>query len=311
MEDGRLIDALTVPSVARHLDLIRESNAGHLVNKSGGLRLYRNPRTYRRDEIERDLFKQCQVKFSILDRPEIHDLEPDLADLFVKAVFIHDSVSISNPELLCKAYAKYFLKLGGDIKRAEVMDVSWESNQWRVVTSNGTESVEKLVIALGAWTPGLISQIGYRNPIAIERGYHTVFSAQPGKTLNRPFFDVDCSYVMIPMSMGLRVTSGTDLTYSETVETAQQIEKLIPRVKEAFPVADRVLEKPWMGRRPSTPDSLPIIGPAPRHRNLWLAFAHAHMGFTMGPITGRIIANYVVEKRQPIPVEPYLPSRYI
>ena len=311
MEDGILLNALTVPSVASHLDLIDKSGAGGLVNQRGGLRLYRNMRTYLRDELEREIFERCQLNFSILERYEIRDLEPSLADLFVKAVLIHDSVSISNPESLCKAYAKYFQSLGGDIKLAEVTRLSWESGNWQVVTSNGTESVDRMVVALGAWTPDLIRQIGYRNPIAIERGYHTVFSAQPGKILNRPFFDVDCSYVMIPMSMGLRITSGTNLTYREAIETPQQIEKIIPRAKEAFPVENLLLEKPWMGRRPSTPDSLPIIGPAPRHRNLWLAFAHAHMGFTMGPITGTIIANYITGKSQPMPVEPYLPDRYI
>jgi D-amino-acid dehydrogenase len=101
------------------------------------------------------------------------------------------------------------------------------------------------------------------------------------------------------------------LVYRETAETPQQIEKIIPHVREAFPVNEILLDKPWMGRRPSTPDSLPIIGPAPRHRNLWLAFGHAHMGFTMGPITGNIIANYITGGSQPFAVQPYLPDRYI
>jgi len=311
MQDGLLINALTVPSVAVHLNLIRESKAGHLVKQNGGLKLYRNPQTYFRDELERDLFKQCRINFSILDKHEIHDLEPDLSEIFVKAVLINDSISITNPESLCKCYAKYFRALGGDLEQAEVTELSQESNHWRVVTSDGTECVERLIIALGAWTPELIKQIGYRNPIAIERGYHTVFSAQPGKTLSRPIFDVDSSYVMIPMDMGLRVTSGSNLIHRETHETPQQIEKIIPRVREAFPVDELLLDKPWMGRRPSTPDSLPIIGPAPRHRNLWLAFAHGHMGFTMGPITAKIIANYVEQTPQLIPVDAYLPNRYI
>jgi D-amino-acid dehydrogenase len=311
LEDGSLINALTVPSVALHLDLIEKSKANCLVNQSGGLRLYRNLKTYRRDELERDLFDRCRLNYSILDKHEIYDLEPDLNDIFVKAVLINDSISITNPESLCKGYAEYFKTLGGDIKQAEVKQLSCESNYWRLETSTGTDHIERLVIALGAWTPELIKQIGYRNPIAIERGYHTVFSAQAGKTLSRPFFDVDSSYVMIPMNMGLRVTSGSNLVYRETAETPQQIEKIIPHVREAFPVNEILLDKPWMGRRPSTPDSLPMIGPAPRHRNLWLAFGHAHMGFTMGPITGNIIANYITGGSQPFAVQPYLPDRYI
>ncbi len=311
MQDGRLIDALTVPSVAAHLDLIGKSNAGHLVNRSGGLRLYRNQSTYNSDELERELFDICGLNYSILERQELRDLEPDLSDIFVKAVSINDSISIINPQSLCKCYAAYFQSLGGKIKQTEVTQLTQESNGWRIVTSGSTDIIERLVIALGAWTPELIKQIGYSNPIAIERGYHTIFSPQVDKILSRPIFDVDSSYVMIPMDMGLRVTTGSNLIYRETSETPQQVNKVIPRVKEAFPVGDLLLDKPWMGRRPSTPDSLPIIGPAPRHKNLWLAFAHAHMGFTMGPITGKIIANYITGAEQLIPVNAYLPDRYI
>jgi D-amino-acid dehydrogenase len=311
LHDGRLIDALTVPSVAAHLELIRASQAEHLVNASGGLKLYRNLRTYRRDKLERDLFDICGLNYSVLEAREISSLEPDIANIFKKAVLIEDSISIRNPESLCKSYAKHFQQLGGELKRTEVTLVSYEKDQWRLHTSDGSELAERLVICMGAWTPELIKQLGYSNPIAIERGYHTVFSAQPGKSLSRPIFDVDSSYVMIPMDMGLRVTSGSNLIHRETVTTPRQIEKIIPRVREVFPVERILLEKPWMGRRSSTPDSLPMIGPAPRHKNLWLAFAHAHMGFTMGPITGQIVASYVTGEAQTLPVEAYLPNRYI
>jgi len=257
------------------------------------------------------LFDLCGLKYSVLEGQEIGSLEPDIANIFKKAVLIEDSISIINPESLCKGYAKYFQQLGGELKRAEVTLVSHEKDQWRLHATEGLELAERLVVCMGAWTPDLIKQLGYSNPIAIERGYHTVFSAQQGKSLSRPIFDVDSSYVMIPMDMGLRVTSGSNLVHRETVTTPWQIEKIIPRVREAFPVERILLEKPWMGRRPSTPDSLPMIGPAPRHNNLWLAFAHAHMGFTMGPITGQIIANYVTGETQDLPVEVYLPDRYI
>ena len=311
LNDGLLINALTLPSVAAHLDLIKTCKTDHLVNASGGMRLYRKINTFRRDALERELFDLCGLNYSVLEKQDISDLEPDIADIFVKAVLIKDSVSIRNPESLCKCYAKYFQQLGGEFKQAEITQLCRQNDQWRLQSSLGSETVDRLVICLGAWTPKLIKQLGYQNPIAIERGYHTVFSAQQGKSLSRPIFDVDSSYVMIPMDMGLRVTSGSNLVHRETAATPRQIEKIIPRVREAFPVEAILLEEPWMGRRPSTADSLPIIGPAPRHTNLWLAFAHAHMGFTMGPVTGQIIANYVEGEAQTLPVSAYLPKRYI
>jgi len=309
--DGLLINALTVPSVATHMELIKASKAQQLVNSSGSLRLYRNIKTYQRDELERELFDLCDLQYSIIEKAEIRDLEPDIANIFSKAVLIKNSISITNPESLCQCYARYFQQLGGELRQAEITQISPENGQWRLQTPSGAEMSERLVVCLGAWTPELIKPLGYSNPIAIERGYHTVFSTQQNKNLSRPIFDVDSSYVMIPMDMGLRVTTGSNLVHREAAETPRQIEKVIPRVREAFPVGQMLLEKPWMGRRPSTPDSLPIIGPAPRHKNLWLAFAHAHMGFTMGPVTGQIIANYVSGEAQSLAVNAYLPSRYI
>ncbi len=98
---------------------------------------------------------------------------------------------------------------------------------------------------------------------------------------------------MAPMAGGLRVTTGTNLVARETAPNPRQLARVLPRVREAFPVAGELLPAPWMGRRPTLPDSLPIVGAAPRHRGLWLAFAHAHMGFTLGPISGRLIADCI------------------
>jgi len=109
----------------------------------------------------------------------------------------------------------------------------------------------------------------------------------------------------------LRVTTGTNMTRRETEPDPRQIERVIPRVREAFPVADQLLREPWMGRRPTVPDTLPIIGAAPRHQNLWLAFGHSHMGLTMGPITGQLIANAVVGSEQPFALSACDPQRYL
>jgi D-amino-acid dehydrogenase len=164
---------------------------------------------------------------------------------------------------------------------------------------------------MGAWTPEIIGQLGYSNPLAIERGYHTIFSPGDSASLSRPIFDVDASYVMSPMDMGLRVTTGSNLTRREARPNPRQVARVIPRVREAFPVGEVVTQDPWMGRRPTVPDTLPLIGPAPRHQNLWLAFAHSHMGLTMGPITGQLIANFLSGTGQPFSLTACDPARYL
>ncbi len=116
---------------------------------------------------------------------------------------------------------------------------------------------------------------------------------------------------MSPMAAGYRVSSGSNLVHAETRPDPRQLSRILPRAREAFPLGRELLPGSWMGRRPTLPDTLPIIGPAPRHANLWLAFGHSHMGFTLGPISGLLIANFVDGGEQPFAVDPCDPRRYL
>jgi D-amino-acid dehydrogenase len=311
INDGLAMSKLTLPSVKKHLIWIKQANSEHLLNPMGALKLYRNPRTFERNLLERELYDLCGVKYSMINRAECRDLEPDLHDVFEKGLLIEETQSLRDPLALSQCYAELFLSLGGQFKQRNVKQIVNRSNQWEVISDQGKDMVDNLVVCMGAWTPTLLESLGYQNPLAIERGYHTVFQAKSGKSLKRPIFDIDGGFVMIPMKHGLRVTTGSNMVYRDTVETPDQVNKVTPKVKEAFPVEKILLDEPWMGRRPSTPDSLPIIGPAPRHKNLWIAFAHSHMGLTTAPMTGKLIAESLSGQLHSIPAEPYSPMRYL
>ena len=312
LRDGLAMSRLTLPSIDMHKQWIREAGVTSLINPGGGgLKLYRQPRTYRRDALERELLDRCGIRYSLLDADEVYGLEPDLKRIFTRGVLIEDSVSLRDPEKLCQAYAGLFGQAGGVIRRQEIRALQPASHGWSLLTARGEDRAEQLVLCLGAWTPALLGPLGYRNPLAIERGYHTLFAPADGCRLSRPIFDVDASYVMAPMETGMRVTTGTDLVYREAAPDPRQAARVTPRVREAFPLGDCLLAEPWMGRRPTVPDTLPLIGAAPRHRNLWLAFAHSHMGLTLGPISGELIANCVAGEAQPFAADFCDPSRYL
>jgi D-amino-acid dehydrogenase len=311
LADGKAMGELTLASIDMHRRWIDEAKLHSLLNRGGGLKLYRSRQTYLRDRLERELLHNCGIRYTPVNAGEIHDLEPDLKRIFEQGVLIDESISIRNPEALCKGYAQMFVDLGGKVRRDAVRSPRPVDDGWEVVTENAVEPAERVVVCLGAWTPELIGPLGYANPLAIERGYHTVVSPAPGRSLSRPIFDVDAGYVIAPMEAGLRVTSGSNLTRRETRPDPRQLERVLPRAEEAFPLGDVLLDEPWMGRRPTVPDTLPIIGPAPRHRNLWLAFAHSHMGLTLGPVSGALIANFVTGERQPFSPSSCDPRRYL
>jgi len=311
LSDGAAMADLTLASVDLHKQWIAEADARDLLNRDGGLKLYRHHKTFQRDRLERELLERCGVKHTLLSADQAYELEPDLKRIFTRAVLIDETVSIRNPEKLCQAYAQMFIDAGGQIGRVAIQSLRPLADGWEVVTDQGSERTSQVVVCLGAWTPGLIGQLGYANPLAIERGYHTVYAPAGEARLTRPIFDVDASYVMAPMEAGLRVTSGSNLVRREARPDPRQLTRVAPRVREAFPIAEELLPEPWMGRRPTVPDTLPIIGRAPRHENLWLAYAHSHMGLTMGPITAQLIANFITGSEQPFAVSPCDPARYL
>jgi D-amino-acid dehydrogenase len=311
LHDGAAMSLLTSASLELHKRWIGQACAEDLLNHGGVLKLYRHRETFLHDQLERDLMQRCAVRHTMLDAQQAYELEPDLKQIFAQAVLIEDSLSIRDPEQLCKRYAQLFVDAGGVVARATVQSLRATSSGWELTTDRAAEVTPALVVCMGAWTPGLLGQLGYANPLAIERGYHTVFAAAEGVELTRPIFDVDASYVMAPMAAGLRISSGSNLTHRETRPDPRQLRRVIPRAQEAFPLGKELMSEPWMGRRPSLPDTLPIIGPAPRHENLWLAFGHSHMGLTLGPISGQLIANFICGGDQPFPLNACAPSRYL
>lgn len=311
LQDGEAMSQLTSASVELHRQWIEQAGAGDLLNRGGGLKLYRRRETFLRDQLERDLLQQCAVRHQILDIQQAYELEPDLKRVFSEAVLIDDSISIRNPEKLCKHYARMFSDAGGRVEQVVVQSLREAAGGWEIATDRGQLSSARVVVCMGAWTPELTGPLGYSNPLAIERGYHTMFAATGDARLSRPIFDVDSSYVMAPMESGLRVSTGTNLTRREVPPDPRQLARVVPRVREAFPVDAELMPVPWMGRRPTVPDTLPIIGSAPRHQGLWLAFAHSHMGLTLGPITGELIANSVSGQAQPFSVDACAPARYL
>jgi D-amino-acid dehydrogenase len=152
--------------------------------------------------------------------------------------------------------------------------------------------------------------LGYRVPLAFERGYHREFKPNPARSLQRPIHDAEGSFLMAPMENGIRITTGVELTDRDAPSSFAQLDAVVPLAKGVVDFGEAIGE-PWRGSRPTLPDSLPMIGPAPRHGGLWLAFGNQHIGFTTGPATGAAIAAMIGRAQPPFDVGPFAPSRYL
>jgi D-amino-acid dehydrogenase len=143
-----------------------------------------------------------------------------------------------------------------------------------------------------------------------ERGYHREFKPNPARSLQRPIHDAEGSFLMTPMENGIRITTGVELTDRDAPSCFAQLDAVVPLAKAAVEFGEAAGE-PWRGSRPTLPDSLPMIGAAPRHAGLWLAFGNQHIGFTTGPGTGAAIAAMIAGAEPAFDANPFAPSRYI
>jgi D-amino-acid dehydrogenase len=163
---------------------------------------------------------------------------------------------------------------------------------------------------MGPWSADILRPLGYRVPLAFERGYHREFEPNPARSLRRPVYDIDGGFIMTPMEQGIRVTSGVELTGRDAPSSFAQLDQVVPLARGVAEFGDAVGD-PWRGSRPTLPDGLPMIGAAPRHAGLWLAFGNQHIGFTTGPATGAAIAAMMGGAPPSFDVTPFAPGRYI
>ena len=296
--------------VSEHRALAEESNAdaSALLRPTGWLKTFRT-KAARDSEFERaeQWQKEYGVDFEPLDAARLHRMEPDLDPNLIGALHYTAALSVSDPNALVRAYATYFERLGGRIFTG---DAETLSGHWKVDTTEGTLSASTAVIAMGPWSDRLSARLGYRLPLAAKRGYHMHYGRRPGTHLSHPVLDVEGGYMLAPMAKGIRLTTGVEIARPDAPKTPVQLLAVEPVARKFFPLGERLDTEPWMGQRPCTPDMMPIIGPATQDSDLWFAFGHAHHGLTLGPVTGRLIAEMVTGEKTLVDVRPFRVDRF-
>ena len=240
---------------------------------------------------ERELAQTYGLRFRVLDVAATQALEPALAPVFQRAVHWPGAASVTNPLALTRAYAARFAALGGIVLNGDVRSLDRDGSSWRIETQQGPLDAGEAVIALGPWAPDLLEPLGIDLPLAVKRGYHRHFRPRGNAGLTRPVVDTEIGYCVAPMEQGLRLTTGAEFAARDAPPTPEQLERLMPAANALFPLGEPVEATPWMGSRPCFADSKPVIGRAPGQPGLWLAYGHAHWGLTLGPVTGRLLAE--------------------
>ena len=290
--------------------LIAEAGAAELIGSTGLLFTFESEKAYQGSHYAFDLRARNGVKQELLDGHEARQLEPSLTKDVVRAWFIPDLSHTADPEALVKSLAELFRRKGGSFLRRTVTGFeAGSAGVERILTDQDPLDAHNVVIAAGAFSRRLAKSLGTSLPLAAERGYHTVFHDAPMK-MRVPVISVDRKLAVTPMRRGVRAGGFAEFAATDAPPDMRLARLARKNAEELFPELRSDAHSEWMGARPSFPDSIPVIGRSPKHRNAWFAFGHDHLGLTMGAITGRMISEMAAGKTPSVDPEPFKPERF-
>ncbi|ORC52364.1 amino acid dehydrogenase [Burkholderia sp. A27] len=294
--------------VSEHRALAADAGASALLRPSGWIKVFRSEAVRDAEtRLAEQWHREYGVDFESLDAARLQQMEPDLDTTLLGGLRYTASDSVSDPHALVTAYARHFESLGG---RFLIGDASSLRDGWEVDTNDGTIAASSAVVALGPWSDRVSSRLGYRLPLGVKRGYHMHYAPRGQARLNHPVLDAEKGYLLAPMAKGIRLTTGAEIARCDAPRTPTQLAAVEPVARTLFPLDKRLDDEAWMGRRPCTPDMMPIIGPARKHKDLWFAFGHAHHGLTLGPVTGRLIAEMMTGEDTLVDTRPFRVERF-
>ncbi len=300
---------LAAPSVDLYRHHLQGTGAEDLIADSYYVHAFRDASRARLDALDIQLRAEAGAEVERVEGAELARVEPALSPEFKAAMLIKGQARVRSPGRLGQVLADKARAVGATFKRTSIRRLSQTAEGWQIDCDGKAMQAKRVVLCMGAWSTDLLKPLGLSPPLMVERGYHAQF-ADPGITLNNSVMDVDAKVVASSMEGGVRVAGQAEFAPLDAPASERRSKLLVQIAKNAFPDLNTSAPSFWMGRRPSFPDSLPMLGEAPDLPGLYLNFGHSHYGLLMAPKSGQEIARLVSGTPGNIDLAPYSPSRF-
>jgi glycine/D-amino acid oxidase-like deaminating enzyme len=296
--------------VEAYRPLIAGTEAESILHNRGHLYAYRHGEALNPNSFVFGLRQRRGVTYQIVDDAAMSKLSPLFAGRFETGVYFPKAHWTKDPRAFTQTLLASFLDKGGPIQHAEVRGFETTASQVTGVrTDNSVVKAGAVVIAAGPWSRGLLRHLGTEVPLDVERGYGADLPA-PGMQLDVPVILADVHSALTPHKNGVRLAGYDELASVSAPADPKLPQRLIRSARKVFPELCAEGGTFWMRRRPSTPDSLPVIGRAPRFENAYLAFGHGHKGLCMAAITGKLVQELMDGVSTTVDVTPFRPTRF-
>jgi len=301
---------LLVEALAAHKELAAAAGCRDIIQDTGWLGIFESDAKFRSYQWDLELQKRRGVKFETLKAEEIRQFEPSLRPIYKHAVYYPENSYVLDNYRLVRTLAEDVTRNGGRVVADEIQDFEiGATGPTAALGKNGRYQFDAVVIAAGAWSRVMSAKLGEAVPLETERGYHVTLP-HAAKRPRMPLYSGDYSFAITPLDVGLRFAGTVELGGLDLPPDPRRNEVLLKHGRRMFGELDERDRSDWMGFRPSMPDSKPVIDRGRRFKNAFFAFGHGHVGLTLGPITGKLIADLVNERKPGIDLKPFAVDRF-
>ena len=288
-------------------ELLGEVDVDGLIENNGILYVW-NEQNLKSRELEIKIRDDLGVKQQVVNKKEIHDLEPNLKPFYHGGVFYDYARHARNPKKILIKLFENFIKKGGKFLKLNIQDLNFDEEKPVLRSETQRFVFDKLVIACGAFSKKLTDKLHENIPLDTERGYHVHFK-DFDHLISRPVVYSNRGFGMSPMDQGLRVVGTVEFGGLENALSKSRIKNLILNAKDMLDGLPEHKDE-WLGFRPTLPDFLPIIGPSKNYKNVFYSFGHHHLGWTLGAISGKIVSGMIANENTNMDLKPYSSVRF-
>lgn len=306
--NAQAIAALVSDACVSWQDLAARIEAADILQHRGCLYYYETEKAFQAAKADIAYRQSIGISAEMISAAELKGMEPNLPEVAAGAAFFPKAVFLSDPGKMVAALARTVLTQAALIQaRVETLR---RASSGRVFLQGPGLSLQarRVVIASGAHSRALARQAGDRVPLDTERGYHVEWDMEK-PLLTRPICPTSRGFYLCPMEGRLRVAGTVELGGLTAPPSPHRIAKLIEGARAIFPDLPEP-SRDWMGFRPSMPDSLPVIGPSRAGAEVIHAYGHGHIGLTLAPITGRLVAALIAGRQPEIDISAYRVDRF-
>ena len=288
-------------------ELFEEIDLSGLVENKGIMYIW-NDQNLKSRELEMNIRNEIGAEQQLLNKKEIHDLEPNIKNIYHAGVFYKKARHARNPGKIWVKLFENFLKKKGKFLKLNVQDLDFDENNPVVRSETQRFVFDKLVISCGAFSKKLTDKLYENIPLDTERGYHIHFKGCD-HLISRPVVFQNRGFGITPMEQGLRVVGTVEFGGLNNPISKSRIKNLVDNAKYLLDdLPDH--EDEWLGFRPTLPDYLPVIGPSKNYKNVFYSFGHHHLGWTLGAISGKIISKMISNENTNLDLKPYSSLRF-